>query len=614
MQPSSREILFGCDEPAEAELQLQAGPLAMTLRGIRLLGLRHGNAEIWHEVGFVFRDPDWFTPQPLIERLEHEQHADSFDIRIDARIPVQPPVLVHIRIQGSAHGRVRYEASAVAQGDIATNRSGICVMHPLDAVDHAVTVTHADGRESHSTFPRRIAPWPPFMSVQAIRHEWTPGAWAQCRLEGDVFELEDQRNNADASFKTYNRSNMMPRPYRLRAGQTVTQAADLRLVDHGASAEHVQVSVQKAPDVSPATPASRLAFSIGIGISPSDCHASESVLLRLSELRPGHLHLHLESPDQAVHWPGLRALLLASHAKLRVDVAMGNAEPRTALNGLAVALRKAGLQAEAVAIFPSTPAAIEAAQKAFPDCSIGGGTLHFFTQLNRAEDLGELDFLSFTTSALVHGADDDAIMQGLRSLPFMLETLSARYPGVPVRIGPSAIPARASPIGGQPESDGTRRLALAQRDPRTRALFGAAWAVGYLAHLQSAGLKSVTLMQLRGHCGLLQGDEALPVPAWFVLQALQGAQQMGALSGLPGGTCGLHVRTHAGRQCWVANLTSRALTLDIAQTFDGCLGADVMDEASIRYSGSKPPWRTVNIAENAKTFDLAPYAVLRVRT
>jgi hypothetical protein len=104
-------------------------------------------------------------------------------------------------------------------------------------------------------------------------------------------------------------------------------------------------------------------------------------------------------------------------------------------------------------------------------------------------------------------------------------------------------------------------------------------------------------MQLQGHCGLLQGDEALPVPAWFVLQAFQGAQQMGVLSGLPDGTCGLHVRTHAGRQCWVANLSSRAQALDIAQTFDGCLGADVMD-----------------IADKAKTFDLAPYAVLRVRT
>lgn len=586
----------------------------MTLRGIRLLGLRHGSAEVWHEVGFVFRDPDWGTPQPLIERLEYEQHADCFDIRIDARIPVQPPIQVHIRIQGSAYGCVRYEASAVAQGDIATNRTGICVMHPLDAVDHAVTVTHADGRESQSTFPRRIAPWPPFISVQAIRHEWTPGAWAECRLEGDVFELEDQRNNADASFKTYNRSNMMPRPYRLRAGQAVTQTAELRLVDHGASTEHMQVAFQQAPDGAPVELTSRPAFSIGIGISPSDCQANESVLQRLSELRPGHLHLHLKSPDQAVHWPGLRALLRASQAKLRVDVAVGNAEPRIALHALAAELRAACLQAEAVAIFPSTNLVIEAAQEAFPDTSIGGGTLHFFTQLNRAEDLGELDFLSFTTSALVHGADDDAIMQGLRSLPFMLATLSERYPGVPVRIGPSAIPARASPLGGQPASDGTRRLALAQRDPRTHALFGATWAVGYLAHLQHSDLQSLTLMQLQGNCGLLQGDEAWPVPAWFVLQAFQGAQQMGALSGLPGGTCGLHLRSLAGLQCWVANLTSRAVALDIAQTFDGYLEADVMDEASIRYSGSKPPWRTVNIGKSAKTFDLAPYAVLRVRT
>jgi hypothetical protein len=121
-------------------------------------------------------------------------------------------------------------------------------------------------------------------------------------------------------------------------------------------------------------------------------------------------------------------------------------------------------------------------------------------------------------------------------------------------------------------------------------------------------------MQLQGNYGLLQGDQAWPVPAWFVLQAFQSAQEIGALSGLPGGTCGLHVRTVAGRQCWVANLTSCPLALDIAQTFHGSLEADVMDEASIRSAGNGPPWRPVNLGESAKTFDLAPYAVLRVRT
>ena len=33
MQPSTREILFGCDEPPEPEIALQAGPLTMLLRG-----------------------------------------------------------------------------------------------------------------------------------------------------------------------------------------------------------------------------------------------------------------------------------------------------------------------------------------------------------------------------------------------------------------------------------------------------------------------------------------------------------------------------------------------------------------------------------------------------
>lgn len=38
MQPSTRQILFGCDEPAESELKLCAGLLQMTLRGWSIAG------------------------------------------------------------------------------------------------------------------------------------------------------------------------------------------------------------------------------------------------------------------------------------------------------------------------------------------------------------------------------------------------------------------------------------------------------------------------------------------------------------------------------------------------------------------------------------------------
>ena len=173
MQPSTREILFGSDEPPEPEITLQAGPLSMLLRGTQLLNLRIGDAEIWHGVSFLFRDVNWGTPLPQVKHVENESKAEGFSVRLVASIATDPPLDLHIAIGGQPDGTLRYQATATARGELATNRTGLCVMHPLEVIGHAVTVTHDDGRETHSTFPRLIAPWPPFMSVRAIRHEWS---------------------------------------------------------------------------------------------------------------------------------------------------------------------------------------------------------------------------------------------------------------------------------------------------------------------------------------------------------------------------------------------------------------------------------------------------------
>ena len=46
-------------------------------------------------------------------------------------------------------------------------------------------------------------------------------------MEGDAFEMEDQRNWADASFKTYVRPLSKPRPYVIAKGRKGSPA------DHG---------------------------------------------------------------------------------------------------------------------------------------------------------------------------------------------------------------------------------------------------------------------------------------------------------------------------------------------------------------------------------------------
>ncbi len=67
--------------------------------------------------------------------------------------------------------------------------------------------------------PDLIDPWQPFKDMRAITHTVRPGLTAECRMEGDTFEMEDQRNWSDASYKTYVRPLALPWPYVLPCGQ-----------------------------------------------------------------------------------------------------------------------------------------------------------------------------------------------------------------------------------------------------------------------------------------------------------------------------------------------------------------------------------------------------------
>ena len=554
-------LLYGTDEVVYPPLALRAGPLEMTLQGGRLQHIRVGDREVWHGVAFVFRDIDWGTPEPVFERTEVTTDSGGFRVRLHGRFPVQPAIDLRIAIDGSADGQLRFVGEALPSGDIDCNRIGLCVMHAMSAMGARVDIEHTDGRHSRSKFPTLIPPWPPFMLVRGLRHEWANGQWARVDLRGDLFELEDQRNNSDASFKTYSRSNLMPRPCRLPSGEAIRHSAELRLE-----------SPQPAwPARRPAAPAIAVAVDVGalsqalprtgIEIAVRDLDAGTAVVAALRALRPAHLHLPIEDSDiDCIDWGRAAGMLATTHARLRLDLSV--ADPSRAgvvLGRLRDALAGAALAPESLAIFPSDQRSVAAARAAFPAAAIGGGTPHYFAQLNRLEGLGEVDFITFTSSPLVHGAADDAVMLSLRSLPSMVHTLRARHGALPIRVGPSAIAVRRSPLGRHAVSDGTRRIALAAEDPRSRALFGAAWLLGYAAAFAAAGTQALTLMGLQGSSGLLSlgpGDRVLRHPGYFVLARLGVAARLRALCISDGLRIAALALERAGqRELLIGNLT-----------------------------------------------------------
>ncbi|MDE2452692.1 MAG: hypothetical protein KGL43_03780 [Burkholderiales bacterium] len=597
---SPAQRLYGTDEAVEPARVLRAGPLTLELQRGRLRHIRCGGHEVWHGLAFVLRDADWGTPQALVEHIEIRSADDAFEVRIEGRFATPAPLPFRLHLGGSADGSIRFEAEAVTTADLELNRLGLCLLHPLQACGARVQVTHTDGRCSASTFPEQVPPWPPFMLVRALRHEWAPGRWAQATLEGDSFETEDQRNNADASFKTYSRSNMAPRPYRLGAGVALRQSALLRI-------ERPQRLVRRPHEPLRVTPGADSGPWLAVGIEVHADDAREAALLPLlRELRPAQLHLAWR-PGLGVHWPGMAAMLEAAGARLRLDALLPDAGDATAaLQALKAELDAAALEPAAVAVFPSDPATIDAARRVLARVEVGGGTPHFFVQLSRLDALGAVDFASFTTASVVHGADDDEVMLGLASLPALVASWRAREPALPLRIGPSAIAARSSPLGAQPPSDGTRRIALAAVDPRSRAQFGAAWALGHVVGLAQHGVQALTLLSLRGAQGIVtleSGGGVTRHPAFHLLRQLgRPARRLSVQVSQPQRIAALALQRDGRPLVVIGNLgpepaevqveglaaASRQLALDASR-----------DEA--------PAWRAAGTAD--RTLRLEPYAV-----
>ena len=138
------------------------------------------------------------------------------------------------------------------------NRIGICVLHPIvECAGKPCRVRHSDGAWKEHSFPRFISPHQPLKDIRALA--WSPSERVQANieLEGEVFEMEDQRNWTDASFKTYSTPLELPFPVQLSAGEQIRQRFVLSLV-----VEHGAISA-------PEEPAAKIIISGGSTTKPS---------------------------------------------------------------------------------------------------------------------------------------------------------------------------------------------------------------------------------------------------------------------------------------------------------------------------------------------------------
>lgn len=615
-EPSRAVKLYGTDVPDTRGRILRAGMLSLELDNGAVRYVRLSGVETLRGIAFLVRDENWGTFSPELSNLQVKESGDSFHVSYSARCgDANRELIYHAEIQGRKDGSLDFKVIAKPTTDFLTNRTGFVVLHPIDGcAGHPVNVEHENGEVISARFPESINPLQPFLDIRALSHEVMPGVWAECRMEGDIFEMEDHRNWTDASYKTYVRPLALPWPYTLPAGEAVVQSVSLRLrgqVRTAPASHDVMVGVKIGTQRIAALP------KIGIGIPAEEAKAALDALDQLKMLDPAFLVCHFDPRF------GHGKTELTAFAKLEqrtgVDVVLeivlpNERAPHEEISNIAREVEAAGLVPAVVAVspapdlkavLPGSPAPrvfpleaiYAAAQEAFPGAVLGGGTFAFFTELNRKRPpTKQLDFITFTTTPITHAADDRSVMETLQAVPFITRTVKEFIDGKPFRVGPSAIGVRDNPYGQSttPNPDG-KRVCLAEADPRSRGLFGAAWALGYISALCGGGAEAVTVGAATGPLGVIYRKDrmrqlffdgrsgSMVYPTYHVVSGLArsaGEELLSTECTRPTALAVLaHRDTRSGNTTvWLANLLEESQTVTIANLPDGEAAAKWLDE------------------------------------
>jgi D-apionolactonase len=573
---------------------LSAGELSCEWNEGGIRHLRWRGVELIRGISYLLRDTHWGTVPALVEGFGLDQAADQFVARFVLTMRLgESHLRAEAEVRGDALGHFSFRVDAVADTALTTNRCGLVVLHPASAAGAPLEILHTDGSVEATRFPAHISPGQVAFNIRGLRHVPQPGLSVDCRLEAELphdasgkFEMEDQRNWSDASFKTYVASLLDPWPYVLEAGWHHTQQVSVVVTDARAIHQgEVPVSAAKAP-LAVCTETSGRMPVIGLGVPLGLNHITATERAAVLALKPDWLVAEADASDVAslqVQLSALRELAQASNAWVQLDVICPpDHTPEAVAARVAQACSTAGLNPTAVRACPAPylksyqpsdrwpdGARLEdhaaAFVQAFPHARVGGGMLTYFTELNRKRQApGHLDFIGHTTTPLVHAADDVSVMQTHESLASITASVHAIWPELAYRLGPVTIGMHRNPYGARTADNPQRhRMAMAPDDPRHQAAFGAAWLVGYVAAVQQAGIEVLSLLHAHGVSGPALRDD-MPdwqpgacVPAWRVLHRLVRASgcALHRLDGLPEGVAGLAWASPAGaRHLLLANL------------------------------------------------------------
>ena len=572
-------------------------PVRALLDGTDLRYVRIHGVEVVRRLFIAVRDPGWRTLLPEISNVVCDTSADRFSLCYAAQYREGDLSFRHETELVSEPESILYRFNGVAESDFQYNRIGICVLHPREVAGRRYRAVTASG-EISGLLPSHIGVqrfedgklWPLFASFSRLSINVEARLWVHFEFEGDLFEMEDQRNWTDASFKTYSTPLALGWPHAARRGDRIAQA--LRISWSGSRA---LVRATATPQITVGTTTTSALPYIGLGNGSSAEPLSDTEVDRLGGLRPSHLRVDLHLSDDDWRTKLAQAERAGALIGAGLELALFFSAKREAeLADLASVLANSSVVIARVLVFDEAAAVAttewvrDVRERLGP--TTGGaaflvGTDGWFADLNRERpDATGVDGVAYSVCATVHADDDRSVCETPAAQGDTVTSARAIYDDLPICVSPVTFRPRSWPFS---DPDDPRGLPF-QVDERQRALLGAAWTVASIKYLAEAQAASITYFETVGWRGVMESETIQRPATGFPSQAGEvfplylvladacelrsaDARLVTTHSSEPLRVDALTVRTNSGLHVLVANLT--ASTQECA--IDGLQGLSV---------------------------------------
>lgn len=512
------------------------GNWQLELRGDEFADITFSGISILRSVRAVVRDHDWNTPQLIVDATEVTEAGINLKVH---SLGFRSSLQGEIDLSANANS-LEISLALVANEDFQSNRTGLVVLHsPADA-GKVLDVTHSSGDYQRLKFPEKISPSQPVLDIAKLA--WNSmGVNVELQFEGDVFEMEDQRNWSDASYKTYSRPLSEPFPYLIGKEEVVRQKLiinasvltkpdnpqtekSIRLEEMGMFPK-MQTQASTSPDVNK-----------GSGIPENYNPATKTILVELD----------LETPN----WRAALRRAATNNSELDVRVIL---KDYAKLHTLIVELEKLQfIGILRIGAFDSdshvTPAKLSKLLKFSLNNSSSAilraakvivGARSHFTELNREhtrilteESKPIIDEVTFATTPLFHSTDLAQLIESVSMQRLIVTQALELADGKPVHVGPITLRPRfnnvATSKSAGPElpdlSKGYGAEYFGSYDIRQECRELAAWMVASTASLARNGVASLTWFEQWGSRGLADanGNDYPTGDAFRALVALEG--------------------------------------------------------------------------------------------